>query len=233
MKKWMKIVLGIISGITILFAVDLICIFTFNRPLLAIKQDNSDPTNSVYRGLFYDTYKCHDYKKARIYHKGVKLACSISEDISLENISEYITQYFDENKDDSKNLSFYHIDLDKKKVVVGLVYNSKEEQSKFISKVFGSCCGSIYVKYIKDNSMIEFVESKYVFEASIIEVKDDEIIVKVLKDSEKFKKNVKVKIKVRDTDHYAKKNEIKITFNGNVLLSDPPRIEASKIEIIN
>ena len=43
MKKWLKITLGVVGGIILLFAIDLICIFTINRPLFAVKQDDNDP----------------------------------------------------------------------------------------------------------------------------------------------------------------------------------------------
>ena len=51
MKKWLKITLGVIGGFGLLLVIDLVCIFTIHRPLFAIKEDNGDSVNIVYRGL--------------------------------------------------------------------------------------------------------------------------------------------------------------------------------------
>jgi len=77
MKKWVKITLGVIGGIILLFVIDLICIFTINRPLLAIKEDNGDSVNFVYRGLLYDTLYCHEYSTPQIKPKGTKISCAV------------------------------------------------------------------------------------------------------------------------------------------------------------
>ena len=77
MKKWVKFTLGVIGIIILLFVIDLICIFTFKRPILAIKEDNGDSTNFVYRGLLYDTLYCHEYSKPQIKPKGTKISCAV------------------------------------------------------------------------------------------------------------------------------------------------------------
>ena len=77
MKKWLKIVLGVIGGIVLLFAIDLICIFTIHRPLFAIKEDNGDSVNIVYRGLLYDTLYCHEYSTPQVKPKGTKISCAV------------------------------------------------------------------------------------------------------------------------------------------------------------
>lgn len=64
------------GAITLLFGIDLICIFTINKPLFAIKEDNGDSVNSIYRGLFYDTYNCHEYSMPQIKIKGSKFICA-------------------------------------------------------------------------------------------------------------------------------------------------------------
>ena len=48
MNIYLKTLLIIISVIVLLFVIDLVCIFRFNRPIIAIKKDN------VYYGIFYD-----------------------------------------------------------------------------------------------------------------------------------------------------------------------------------
>ncbi len=72
MKKWIKITLGVIGSIVLLVVIDIVCIFTINRPLFAIGNDGGN----VYRGIFYDTYNCAEYSTPQIKRKGLKLACS-------------------------------------------------------------------------------------------------------------------------------------------------------------
>ena len=81
-----KIILGVAGGIILLFAIDLICIFTINRPLLAIKQDDNDPVGIYYRGLLYNTVLCHESSKPQIYLKGFGVGCPIN---SKNNESTY------------------------------------------------------------------------------------------------------------------------------------------------
>lgn len=77
MKKSKKIILKVIGIFIMLLILDLVCIFLINRPLLAIKQDNGDSVNLIYKGLFYDTYNCHEYSIPQIKLKGTKFACAI------------------------------------------------------------------------------------------------------------------------------------------------------------
>ena len=73
---WPKvIIMAIIVGIILLFAIDLVCIYTINRPLFAIKEDNGDSVDLIYRGVFYDTYNCHEYSALQIKAKGSKFTC--------------------------------------------------------------------------------------------------------------------------------------------------------------
>ena len=75
MKKFIKIFLIIISIIILSIIIDLVCIFTINRPIFAIK-DDCDCLYSVYRGLFYDTYNCPEYSAVQIKAKGTKFSCT-------------------------------------------------------------------------------------------------------------------------------------------------------------
>lgn len=118
MKKWLKITLGVVGGIILLFAIDLICIFTINRPLLAVKKDN------VYRGLLYDTYICSEYTVPQIKTKGAKFTCAVIEfnegkDNSEEHYFEakvievhdgYIIVEPNENEEERKSSDKFHID---------------------------------------------------------------------------------------------------------------------------
>ncbi len=66
--------------IVLLFVIDMVCIFTVNRPLFAIQNDGGN----VYRGVFYDVYNCAEYSVPQIKRKGLKLACS---DVKVNVIS--------------------------------------------------------------------------------------------------------------------------------------------------
>lgn len=77
MKKWLKVLIGIIITIVLLFVVDIGSILIFSKPIFAIKEDNGDSVNIVYRGLFYDTYNCMEFSVAQIKPKGTKYSCSI------------------------------------------------------------------------------------------------------------------------------------------------------------
>ena len=77
MKKWLKITLGVIGGFGLLLVIDLVCIFTIHRPLFAIKEDNGDSVNIVYRGLLYDTLYCHEYSTPQVKPKGTKISCAV------------------------------------------------------------------------------------------------------------------------------------------------------------
>lgn len=75
MKKFIKIFLIIIGIIILSIVIDIICIFSINRPIFAIK-DDCDCLYSVYRGLFYDTYNCPEYSMVQIKPKGTKFSCA-------------------------------------------------------------------------------------------------------------------------------------------------------------
>lgn len=77
MKKCVKIILYIIGIIILIFIIDLICIFAINRPLFAIRTDNDDSINIIYRGLFYDTYNCEKHSTPQIKSKRSKFSCTI------------------------------------------------------------------------------------------------------------------------------------------------------------
>ncbi len=77
MKKFIKIFLIIIGIIILSIVIDIVCIFTINRPIFAIT-DDCDCLYSVYRGVFYDTYNCPEYSVPQIKAKSTKFSCSIS-----------------------------------------------------------------------------------------------------------------------------------------------------------
>ena len=82
-----SIIVGIIIVIVLYFVIDLTCIYTINRPLFAIKEDN-DSVNIIYKGLFYNIYDCFEYAKPQIKSKKAKFNCSILE-VKLKDESKY------------------------------------------------------------------------------------------------------------------------------------------------
>lgn len=78
MKKKSKTILILIISLIFIFVLDIICIYIIKRPLLAIKEDNGDSVNCVYRGILYDTLYCHEYSTPMIRRKGTKISCSIN-----------------------------------------------------------------------------------------------------------------------------------------------------------
>ncbi len=76
MRKSLKIILGILGIVIVYFAIDLLCIYIFNKPLIPLKKNPGDDVNIVYKGIIYDTYMCHDFEHPKIYMKNVKFVCS-------------------------------------------------------------------------------------------------------------------------------------------------------------
>lgn len=70
-----KTLLIIISVIVLLVVIDLVCIFTINIPIIAIKKDN------VYYGIFYDSYDCMEYSVLQIQPKNSKFSCVVSKEV--------------------------------------------------------------------------------------------------------------------------------------------------------
>ena len=76
--------------------------------------------------------------------------------ISLEDVNIKIQEYFELENVDKSNFKNSYVDREKEVVAVELIDNSKVKQDEFIYTVFSNSTGSKYIKYIKDNSMIEF-----------------------------------------------------------------------------
>lgn len=104
MKKWLKVILVIIGGIILFTIIDIVCVFTMNKPLFAIKQNNGDSVNIVYKGLLYDVYNCHEYSVPQIKFKGNKFNCSeLIKSFQLNNSSKIydINAFIEFNKENS------------------------------------------------------------------------------------------------------------------------------------
>jgi len=75
MKKWLKVILGIVCIIVLTIVIDLVCIFTINRPIFSQREDYG--THAIYKGLFFNTYNCPEYSVSQIKAKWNKFTCSV------------------------------------------------------------------------------------------------------------------------------------------------------------
>ena len=81
MKKSVKIIIGIVVVFLLTIVIDLICIFTINRPIFVISEDYGN--YAIYKGIFFDTYSCPEYSIPQIKGKGIKFNCA---NIKLEEV---------------------------------------------------------------------------------------------------------------------------------------------------
>lgn len=72
MKKWLKISLIVVGIFALCIILDIVSIYTRNKPIFAIKND----TDQVYRGLLYDTYNCSEFPIPQIKAKWNKFSCN-------------------------------------------------------------------------------------------------------------------------------------------------------------
>ena len=175
MNKWLKNILRVIGIIILTIVIDLVCIFAINRPIFSQSEDYG--TYAVYKGLFFNTYICPEFSTPQIKVKGAKYTCAVLEidkekdnntnitlneekdnntNIALNEVNDFIIDYFSKEESDNSNLSFHYVDEETNVVIVGLIDNSDKKQEEFIYNVFSNCCGSTYIKYIKENKIIKF-----------------------------------------------------------------------------
>lgn len=81
---------------------------------------------------------------------GCNKTANVSEE-QLNNINDKIIAYFSSNNAEYNNLSFNYVDTINKKVVVGLLNNSKEEQERFKKLVVDS----EYIVFIEGGKLID------------------------------------------------------------------------------
>ena len=240
MKKGIKIILIIIGAVVGIILLDTIQALVFNNnPIIGTQTKCSSK-----QGVFVTTYHCGNGKNITRLKKSTcsaEIVCkeTIIEDYHIEakELQDKINEYFMSEGSDLSNYAHSYIDGNNK-VIVGLIDNTEDKQNDFLDKVFTKCCGSDYISFIKEHNLIEFKESKEIFEAKIIEAKENSITVEVLKDCKSFKVKDRVVVKItRPTnginDFYVKGNNVRITFNGMVETSNPPQIGAVKVELIN
>lgn len=241
MKKNIKIILIVLSVLVGIILLDTLQAKAFNnKPIIKIVEYyDGGNLYQEHKGILVDTYVYTDGSQKTYYKWTSRLYDETNEklDITLEDVNDKINNYFSKDNVDKANIAHWAIDGENNVVVVGMLDISVEKQNEFINNVFSSCCGSKYIKYIKNHKMIEFKESIDIFDAEIIETKEDYMIVKVLKESKSFKKDDKVRMKItRPTsginDFYVVGNKVRITFNGMVETSNPAQIGTNKVELI-
>lgn len=241
MKKNIKIILIVLSVLVGIILLDTLQAKVFNNKHIIKIVEYYDGGNfyQKHKGILVDTYVYTDGSQKTYYKWTNRLYDETNEklDITLEDVNDKINNYFSKDNVDKSNIAHWAIDGENNVVVVGMLDISVEKQNEFINNVFSSCCGSKYIKYIKNHKMIEFKESIDIFDAEIIETKEDYMIVKVLKESKSFKKDDKVRMKItRPTsginDFYVVGNKVRITFNGMVETSNPAQIGTNKVELI-
>lgn len=218
--------------------------------LIPIPRDLNDGGSVEYRAILYKVTKIHRLSDSstdtyeygwEVKVLGITLYNKVSVDLivipSADKVNDRIIEYLEDKDSDISNIAYNYVDSSNSKVVVGLVDNSEEKQNEFMEKVF---TGEDYLslKSVQKFGKIEFRESKDVFEGEIVKAEDNYITVLVLEDSNSFKANDKVTMKVtRPTngvnDFYVEGNKVRVTFNGFVLHSNPPQIGTIQIELVS
>ena len=237
------VLIGLITMGIITNYIDSGRVTTGHEPKYCIKIVNNDDSKVTYWGLGYKVIRYVGVSPNEPYENniGVKMGSwfmryELEQKLSAKEINNYIINYLEDNNDIS-NFAFNYVDDITNKVIVGLINNSKEEQEKFIKKVFIDDEAKI-LDAINNQEIIKFVESKDVFDGKIIVAEENYITVEVLRDSKSFKVKDKVTMKIsRPTngtnDYYAVNNKVRVTFSGLIEDSNPPQINAVNIELIS
>lgn len=94
MKKWLKIILTIVGIFILCIVLDIVSIYTRNKPIFAIK-DDCDCADQIYYGLFYNTYNCLEYPTPQIKMKWNKFSCKTSntQNIIIGKITDIKDKY--------------------------------------------------------------------------------------------------------------------------------------------
>ena len=121
-----------------------------NSPLISWKETLGGIDSWVDRGILIDTYHCKkedDIVTVSWEFKKSKFACPIDNDTKaseekLNAINDLIIAYFEDNNENTFNLSSNYVDFEENVVVVELLYNTKGDQELFNELV-------VHSKYIK------------------------------------------------------------------------------------
>lgn len=156
MKKYKKIILTIIAVVIGLIILDTLqARILKNSPLISWKENLEDKDSWVDRGIIIDTYYCtkeQDIVTISWKFKTSKFTCPI-DNVSiaeLNNINNKIIAYFLSTTIPYDNYSYNYVDEENKVVIVGLLNNSKEEQTKFRKMVVDS----EYIKFVQGERLV-------------------------------------------------------------------------------
>ncbi len=113
MKKGMKIVLIIVCIFVLCIVLDILSIYTRNKPIFAIKDNNAE--DIVYKGLIYDTYNCREYSAPQIKAKWSKFICSnklipleVKSDFKIIDKTEICAQALEKFYEDEQYEYYFH-----------------------------------------------------------------------------------------------------------------------------
>lgn len=170
MKKKIFIIVGIVVLCLVILGLytsykDSARVRAGKEPKYTIKIISNGGNKVTYIGLGYKVIRYpgvspkEPFDKSRGYKYGSWfMTYEIEEELDPRDVNDYIINYLENNK--LPNFVFNYVDEDKKKVIVGLIDNSKENQEKFIKLVFTNCCGSKYIDTLYAQNVIEFVKSE-------------------------------------------------------------------------
>lgn len=125
MKKWLKIVLIVVGTFTLCVVLDIVSIYTKNKPIFIFDRDKCGCFDKSYYGLLYDTFYCSNEDKVYIKFKGNKFSCinSDNKNIIVGKITEikdnYIFMVGLSNNNYIKNNSEAHISLSNNPTIKG------------------------------------------------------------------------------------------------------------------
>ncbi len=91
-------------------------------------------------------------------------ACGNKEDVEVElkaeDVQDIISNYFSTDGVNDENYIDSKVDTERNVVVVELKDISEDIQNEFIHNVFASRTGSIYIKYLREHSMVVFKKAE-------------------------------------------------------------------------
>ena len=111
----------------------------------------------VYVGTKIELLGLKIFDNTKLARASILFACDPR--FSPKSINDKITEYFADNQKNSSNITYWRIDEENSKVIIGMIDTSNEKQEDFLNSVF-EICGTDYIKHIKDNQLIEFKKSK-------------------------------------------------------------------------
>ena len=91
-------------------------------------------------------------------------ACGNKEDVEVEikaeDVQDIILNYFSTDGVNDENYIGSKVDTESNTVIVKLKDISEDIQNEFIDSVFTSRTGSIYIKYLREHSLIVFEKAE-------------------------------------------------------------------------